>query len=189
MFFLGMSVLFARINGALFCVAKPMFDFMVKTRSYIERDPVCRMFNQNNASLCPSMTTLINRQTPLHRDMNNHMKGLEFLTTAGRFTGGDFEMPELGLEAWYEPGSFFIFRGRVFAHRVGPWKASPADKLRGILRGIRLCFSQYNQRAVVEVMQRIFPLGAVPDLPFTRVLPFLYDHTVKKVISNPLFNA
>lgn len=180
-FIIELAAIFARINSTIEKCAPEMGDFMNTLRKLIFRDPVCKMFASNNPSFFTCLTVLCNRQTGEHRDMFNHLRSMEALFMAGDYTGGELELPELGVTFKYGPGSFLFFRGRAFSHRVKDWKPAREGQPD---EGKRLCFSLYTQQAVVRALQvpssdPALDRSTLPDVPSqsfdTSKLPFFLD--------------
>lgn len=106
---------------------------------------------------------------------------------AGDYSGGELELPELGVTFKYGPGSFLFFRGRAFTHRVKEWTPARAGQKD---EGKRICFSFYTQQAVIRALQKGStdpelprpPLSPVPVQMFTQSLPFRFDQPTSTIV-------
>lgn len=57
-----------------------------------------------------------NRLTPLHRDINGRNEWFDILLGLGEYTGGRFELPNVGLRCQYDPGCVLAFSGKLLRH-------------------------------------------------------------------------
>lgn len=81
-----------------------------------------------------------NRETPIHRDNNSHVKWYDLLCSVGPYTGADLEMPGAGLRFEYNTGTAVFLCGRLLRHGV-----SKAD-------GDRVCIAYYMRENVQQRM-------------------------------------
>lgn len=77
-----------------------------------------------------------NRETPAHRDVQGRSEWYDMLLTIGAYTDGRIEMPSLGLNLLYNPGTAVFLTGRVLLHGVPP------------VNGDRICVAQFVRDSV-----------------------------------------
>lgn len=85
-----------------------------------------------------------NRDSPLHRDTGAAYTCMDLLVSVGQYTNGEFQVPGLGLNLWYRPGTVIGLLGRIVRHGA---KAN----------GGRLCFAQYLRETVLDAMDINYP--------------------------------
>ena len=78
-----------------------------------------------------------NRDTPLHRDTGATYTCMDLVVSVGSYKSGEFQVPGLGLDLWYRPGTVIGLLGRIVRHRA-------------VAFGGRLCFAQYLRETVLE---------------------------------------
>lgn len=61
---------------------------------------------------------LFNRTSGIHTDSGDPHLGWAILAAFGDFTGGDMDLPNLGLRIRFQPGDVIAIRGRVIPHRI-----------------------------------------------------------------------
>jgi hypothetical protein len=95
------------------------------------------------ASEWPSAFTgcavVVNRLTRPHRDSRAEPSWYDMLVSLGTFKSAKLDLPELGLELDYRPGTVVAFCGNIFLHRVDNWG-----------EGDRLCYAFFMRRGVLS---------------------------------------
>jgi len=89
------------------------------------------------ASPFTGLSLMNNRQTPLHRDSLGCYEWMDLLATVGPYTKGILELPGLGLEFEYGPGTVVGVSGRAIRHGARS-------------NGERLCFAYYMRENVTK---------------------------------------
>lgn len=87
------------------------------------------------SSVFPCMAVGFNRTTKLHRDSKGIRNGLDIITVLGKFSGGHFHLPELGLRFEWLPGCMAAFDGYDLAHEVRDWDGTHRVTLISFCRG------------------------------------------------------
>lgn len=63
-----------------------------------------------------AISVISNRSTPLHRDTGGRPQWLDLLIAVGEYEHGRFELPGIGLNLKYDPGTAVAFSGKIFRH-------------------------------------------------------------------------
>jgi hypothetical protein len=85
-----------------------------------------------------SYSTIVNRQSPAHRDSKSRVPWQDILFSVGRYSGAVMKFPGLGLSFKYETGTGLIFSRRLIQHEVTPHA------------GDRVCVAHYFRYRVQE---------------------------------------
>jgi hypothetical protein len=88
------------------------------------------------ASPFTAMSLVMNRQTPVHRDVHGHHPWMDLLLTHGPYQGCGMELPSLGIRLLYESGTAVGICGKVVPHAVSDCK------------GERACLAYYMRDSV-----------------------------------------
>jgi hypothetical protein len=90
-------------------------------------------------SIFTGCAIIVNRLTKAHRDYQAEPSWYDLLVSLGNFQFAKLELPELGLELDYPPGTAVAFYGNIFTHLVDEW----GD-------GDRLCYAFFMRRGVLS---------------------------------------
>jgi hypothetical protein len=91
-----------------------------------------------------AFSVIFNRETEVHRDGKGFAPFYDLIATVGRYTGGRFEVPGIGLRFRYDPGTLVGLCGKALEHG-----AAEVD-------GDRFCVVQFFHRKVLELVQSDF---------------------------------
>lgn len=70
------------------------------------------------SSVFHGLSVMVNRETPLHRDMNTRPEWYDMLATVGTYTDAVLELPGLGIGLRYRSGTVVPISGKVLLHGV-----------------------------------------------------------------------
>lgn len=84
-----------------------------------------------------TVSLMSNRDTPLHRDTGATYTCMDLVVSVGNYISGEFQVPGLGLDLWYRPGTVIGLLGRIVRHGA-------------VAFGGRLCFAQYLRETVLD---------------------------------------
>ena len=73
-------------------------------------------------SLFSGMELIVNRRTPFHRDQGGSPSMYDLLLSAGNHEEAKLELPDIGTNLKYDPGTAVLICGRVLGHRAMEWK-------------------------------------------------------------------
>ncbi|KAF8523824.1 hypothetical protein JB92DRAFT_3109802 [Gautieria morchelliformis] len=105
-----------------------------------------------DSSLYPCHALLYNCQTPEYLDEKDHPYMWATLHAFGTFTsGGEVEMPSLGLLIPFCPGDSIFIRGNVLPHKVRRWEG-----------GQRISFTSFAHKSVLDAHSIRDPLFQPP---------------------------
>jgi len=88
-----------------------------------------------------AFSILSNRATQLHRDGKGFAPFYDLVTTIGDYKNGRFDVPGIGLQFQYNPGTIIGICGKALAHEVAE------------VDGDRLCLVQYFHKKVLDVIR------------------------------------
>lgn len=91
------------------------------------------------ASAFTGIAVVVNRLTKSHRDRRAEQMWYDLLVSLGTHQTAKLELPELGLELDYPPGTVVAFCGNVFLHEVKDWG-----------EGDRLCYAFFMRKGVLS---------------------------------------
>lgn len=83
--------------------------------------PYFRVLSTLDKLLWVGRSIIYNRATPKHRDKRDKHDAWTPLITLGNSKGGDFYIPALAEEFYYEPGTILFVRGGAMEHGVRPF--------------------------------------------------------------------
>lgn len=86
-------------------------------------------------------SVIVNRQTPIHRDIQGRHPWMDMLLTYGPYQGARMELRSLGLRLSYEPGTIVAICGKVVPHSVSECE------------GERACIAYYMRDNVHAALQ------------------------------------
>jgi hypothetical protein len=83
--------------------------------------PGTEILNTCNGDPFTGKAILVNKRTLLHRDLNDVKHGLAIMCVYGKFIGGEFCLPDLGIKVRYQPGDLIVFRSYMLNHFIASW--------------------------------------------------------------------
>ncbi|KIN94699.1 hypothetical protein M404DRAFT_167622, partial [Pisolithus tinctorius Marx 270] len=86
---------------------------------------------QHWPSVFTNVSVISNRTTPFHRDPHSRSDWYDMLVTVGDYEDCVLDIPTLGLQFLYNPGTVVAFSGRLLRHGVSS------------VGGNRCCFAYY----------------------------------------------
>ena len=89
-------------------------------------------------SIYTAMQVIMNRVTPLHRDIGGCPTHYDLLVSAGTHSDTVLGIKELGLSLCYSPGTLVSLCGKIFFHEVPQWT------------GERICVAHFIKDKVHE---------------------------------------
>jgi hypothetical protein len=90
------------------------------------------------------ISTINNRETPLHRDNGSGHAWFDMLIPLGHYKNGRLDLPGLGLTLRYDPRTIVAFTGRLLRHGA----SCPGD---------RACMAYYMRHQVVKQVTGLNP--------------------------------
>jgi hypothetical protein len=69
------------------------------------------------------LSVISNQETPLHRDVQGRQNWFDILATFGKYTEGRMELPGIGYQLEYNPGTIVAIAGKTVVHGVGKCNA------------------------------------------------------------------
>lgn len=85
-----------------------------------------------------ALSVMVNRETPLHRDVNGRNPWYDLMLTVGEYRDGCMQLPGLGVELRYNSGTIVALCGKPIQHGV-----TSCDGDRG-------CIAYYMRDAVLD---------------------------------------
>ena len=85
-----------------------------------------------------ALSVIVNRATPLHRDISGRNSWYDLMLTVGDYTNGLMRLPGLGVEMRYNPGTMVALCGKAIQHSVES------------CNGDRGCIAYYMRDAVMD---------------------------------------
>jgi hypothetical protein len=85
-----------------------------------------------------ALQVILNRETPLHRDVRGRKNWYDMLVTLGNYTNGRFELPGIGLRLNYPPGTVIGICSMALMHGAGK------------VNGDRICLAYFMRNKVLE---------------------------------------
>ena len=85
-----------------------------------------------------ALQVVVNRETPLHRDVRGRGTWFDMLVTLGKYENGRLELPGLGLRLNYAPGTVVGIASKVITHGAGK------------VSGDRICLAYFMRNKVLE---------------------------------------
>ena len=116
----------AALTGAILSIIHP-HQYIIGRSALLELarrpDAVSYMGDVNNilrvwASPFTALSIIVNRQTPIHRDIHGRDPWMDMLVTYGPYNGGQMELRSLGVRLSYESGTIVAICGKVVPHAV-----------------------------------------------------------------------
>ncbi|KAG2006103.1 hypothetical protein CC2G_002448 [Coprinopsis cinerea AmutBmut pab1-1] len=92
-----------------------------------------------------SLSLIVNRKTPIHRDTSGPMQGLDILLTGGNYSNGVFETPSFNRKWTYNPGCVVALLGKLVPHGVPQ------------VNGERYCMAYFWRERLFEAAGVAFP--------------------------------
>ena len=85
-----------------------------------------------------ALQVIVNRETPLHRDVRGRNAWYDMLVSLGNYTDGRFEVPGIGLRLNYPPGTVIGICSWALLHGAGK------------VNGDRICLAYFMRNKVLE---------------------------------------
>ncbi|KAG8791453.1 hypothetical protein FRC12_009162 [Ceratobasidium sp. 428] len=124
-----------KLNYALHNCYPESYKAHVRMKTNLqEKFPVVKTTTVNNPSVLAGTSYIYNRQTPLHTDAREGMRGVSPLVVMGDCTTGYLAIPRLRVKIPYRPGSLVFLRGKLLDHKVLGWEGE----------GNRICLAHFN---------------------------------------------
>ena len=94
-------------------------------------------------SVWSGISIILNRRTPMHRDWGGAFQFYDLLISGGTHTACVLDLPDLGAELQYLPGTAVAISGKVLRHGVKGWEG-----------GERVCAAHFMKDAVHDRLQQ-----------------------------------
>ena len=116
----------AALTGAILSIIHPQ-QYFIGRLALLELaqrpDSVSYMSDVKNilriwASPYTCVSVIVNRQTPVHRNVKGRDSWMDMLLTYGPYHGARMELRSLGVRLSYEPGTIVAICGKVVPHAV-----------------------------------------------------------------------
>jgi hypothetical protein len=100
----------------------------------------------NWSSSFTGISVIANRATPAHIDAFGHHCWYDLLLAAGTYHQSSFNLPDLGIQMDYPPGTLIALTGKFIRHEVLDWD-----------QGDRVCYAHFMRKAVLDRLQTSVP--------------------------------
>jgi hypothetical protein len=111
-----------RINSLLKYLDFEQYEALLQLKKAMHKKyPFTKALDSLDPLMMEGRAFMWNRQTPLHPDRADPVKGWAALMVLGHFEKGPLWIPCLNLRLQYEPGAIIFLRGHILPHKVEAW--------------------------------------------------------------------